>query len=196
MNVPPQWEQPSQSKGRNAALWVVLAVAFGGCVICCPFGLSIFLPVLSQAKDAAKLTACNSHLKQIGLALAIYAGDFDDRWPDSGSWMDRAEPYLPKPESKGDRPALTAKQIFSCPAAERDGYGYAMVSKLGGTKTSKPEFPAHTILIFETADLTRNAHSDEVKPPVPSRHMKRNVYLFADGHTDYFPDTADPSKLY
>ena len=42
---------------------------------------AILFPVFAQAKQAAKKTADLSNLKQLGTALAIYQGDYDDHWP-------------------------------------------------------------------------------------------------------------------
>ena len=55
---------------------------------------AILFPVFAQAKMAAKKTAALSNIKQLGTALQIYLGDFDDTYPkadfwDSGvAWMD------------------------------------------------------------------------------------------------------------
>lgn len=40
---------------------------------------AILFPVFAQAKAAAKTTATVSNLKQLGLAVFMYAGDYDDR---------------------------------------------------------------------------------------------------------------------
>ena len=42
---------------------------------------SLLLPALSQAKKAAKQTICISQLKQFGLAVTAYAGDFNQSAP-------------------------------------------------------------------------------------------------------------------
>lgn len=42
---------------------------------------AILFPVFAQAKAAAKKTACLSNLRQVGNALALYAGDSDDLSP-------------------------------------------------------------------------------------------------------------------
>jgi len=39
---------------------------------------AILFPVFAQAKAAAKKTACLSNNKQLGLAVVMYAGDYDD----------------------------------------------------------------------------------------------------------------------
>lgn len=43
---------------------------------------AILFPVFSQAKAAAKKTACLSNLKQLGTAWTLYLADYDDRMPD------------------------------------------------------------------------------------------------------------------
>ena len=50
---------------------------------------AILFPVFAQAKEAAKKTSCLSNLKNIGLAMNIYEGDFDDGFPNTnvtGLW--------------------------------------------------------------------------------------------------------------
>jgi prepilin-type N-terminal cleavage/methylation domain-containing protein/prepilin-type processing-associated H-X9-DG protein len=41
---------------------------------------AILFPVFAQAKDSAKQIACLSNMKQLGTALILYMGDFDDTW--------------------------------------------------------------------------------------------------------------------
>ena len=42
---------------------------------------ALLLPALSQAKNKAQRTSCTNNLRQLGLALAAYSGDQDDRVP-------------------------------------------------------------------------------------------------------------------
>jgi prepilin-type N-terminal cleavage/methylation domain-containing protein/prepilin-type processing-associated H-X9-DG protein len=46
---------------------------------------AILFPVFAQAKERAKSTACLSNNKQIGIAMVLYATDYDDGLP---AWMD------------------------------------------------------------------------------------------------------------
>ena len=60
---------------------------------------AILFPVFAQAKAAAKSSADLSNTKQMGLALLMYAGDADDRFPfamDSAwqsTWASVSQPY-------------------------------------------------------------------------------------------------------
>jgi len=42
---------------------------------------SLLLPVLSRARERARVTQCLNNLRQIGLGISLYAGDHRDRFP-------------------------------------------------------------------------------------------------------------------
>lgn len=62
----------------------------------------LLLPTLSSAKNKAKRTACTSSLRQIGLALSMYADDFSGSFPETThgiqdtnrSWIYTLKPYV------------------------------------------------------------------------------------------------------
>jgi prepilin-type N-terminal cleavage/methylation domain-containing protein/prepilin-type processing-associated H-X9-DG protein len=43
--------------------------------------ISILLPSLGKARDAARASGCGSNQRQLGVAVATYAGNFDDELP-------------------------------------------------------------------------------------------------------------------
>lgn len=52
---------------------------------------AILLPVLSAARENARSSVCVSNLKQMGLAIQMYASDWDDYCPNR-SWVDTCYP--------------------------------------------------------------------------------------------------------
>jgi prepilin-type N-terminal cleavage/methylation domain-containing protein/prepilin-type processing-associated H-X9-DG protein len=70
---------------------------------------SLLLPALAKAKGKANRIKCVSNLLQMGMAVQMYAGDFDDRCPPvtrsfEENWIVQLEPYY------GNR------KILKCPA--------------------------------------------------------------------------------
>jgi prepilin-type N-terminal cleavage/methylation domain-containing protein len=42
---------------------------------------SLLLPALSRARERARVTQCLNNLRQLGLGISLYAGDYQDRFP-------------------------------------------------------------------------------------------------------------------
>jgi prepilin-type N-terminal cleavage/methylation domain-containing protein len=89
----------------------------------------MLLPALAKAKATAQKSLCTSNEKQWGVALAMYAGDFQESFPDNRqglglSWMGTNlanfwKNYLiksGKPTSKNDKKA--ANNVLFCPTDE------------------------------------------------------------------------------
>ena len=101
---------------------------------------SMLLPALNQARERAKTANCISNLRQLGLAFAGYAGDYDDyltgqncgNWP-NGRWYFGLTPYLPidarvnsgnlifnsGAKNGGRADAEAVKNVLKCPANPR-----------------------------------------------------------------------------
>ncbi|HTH47696.1 MAG TPA: type II secretion system protein [Candidatus Limnocylindria bacterium] len=89
----------------------------------------MLLPALAKAKATAQKSLCTSNQKQWGIALAMYAADFQDSFPDNRqglglSWMSQTlvtfwKNYLIKsdrPTSAKDKKA--ANNVLFCPTDE------------------------------------------------------------------------------
>lgn len=96
---------------------------------------ALLLPALRNAKDQAKAIACANKLKQIGLAVSMYAQEHEDSYPvlvsndpqppdlvfsmlpacgaQGKAWMHRLYPYAKN------------KRIFFCPAAKNNNYAWS-----------------------------------------------------------------------
>jgi len=87
---------------------------------------AILFPVFARAKEAAKKTACLSNLKQIGTAMMLYQGDYDDGFPNTGLnvlWIGRQfrwpiMPYLALALKQNGSPltASGSSALLYCPS--------------------------------------------------------------------------------
>ncbi len=94
--------------------------------------LAILMPALRSAKAQARKAVCKVHVGGLGLALKMYADDYDGythNSPNNGLW-DNEHVGLPKVTPYGPNDSLAYwgiayypyaenKKIFACPAAER-----------------------------------------------------------------------------
>ena len=73
---------------------------------------AMLLPALSKAREKARAIACTSNVKQLTLAMTMYANDFQDQWC---SWYN-----LPSGKNGNhmvwENGYLTDKKVFFCPS--------------------------------------------------------------------------------
>ena len=94
---------------------------------------AILFPVFAQAREAARKASCTSNMKQCGLAILMYAGDFDDQLPWAASnalmpaiptvtWYDLCEPYVKVgAKSFGHiAPGGVQRTFYICPSFAND----------------------------------------------------------------------------
>ena len=81
---------------------------------------AILFPVFAQARESARQTTCTSNLKQIGIALNMYASDFDETLPWSTSslqsgwtWYQSIDPYV---KSGVGANGTTERPFWLCPS--------------------------------------------------------------------------------
>jgi len=90
---------------------------------------AILFPVFARAKAATKKTVCLSNLNQIGKAIVIYMGDYDDVFPNALDASDKYRPeiWAPHPDfqaripymplmSEVLQPYLKSAEVFQCPS--------------------------------------------------------------------------------
>ncbi len=86
---------------------------------------AILFPVFAQARDKARQTACLSNCKQIGLAISMYANDYDETifwqkaWDEqadlgAGSWGPNYKSYVRWPFAHA--PYIKNSDVFKCPS--------------------------------------------------------------------------------
>jgi prepilin-type N-terminal cleavage/methylation domain-containing protein len=77
---------------------------------------ALLLAALSSAKSKAKRTTCLNNLKEINLAVHLYAGNNDDTLPNAGPATYITYKELVKGDLGVDQPASPQDEIFTCPA--------------------------------------------------------------------------------
>ncbi len=167
---------------------------------------AMLLPALSRARDMARRSECQNHLKQLGLFLAFYQED-NQRWlPPFTDNADTANyTWLTKLEKSANDKNISNK-LVRCGKTKETTYTkvYAVNEKLFGTVnadgTMKANFynivcdkltrPSFTMLIIE---CFTNGAVDSVDRTNPSssylsvdyRHERGCNLLYADGHVQH-----------
>lgn len=132
---------------------------------------AILFPVFAKARDKARQAACLSNAKQIGLAVMMYAGDYDETYyyqtnineveeQGEGFWGDsyltaRRWPFKYWPYLKSDG-------VFTCPS-DRAPSNARLVAPAPGNSNSVPiriSFGPNSMMMY--GDRTRPAGSGPV----------------------------------
>lgn len=89
---------------------------------------AILFPAFARARENARKAACMSNLKQIGIAVMMYAQDYDETYISGQTsapvlyWYDVLQPYT------------KSRQVFVCPTAGQiNSYSGGYALNIGGT---------------------------------------------------------------
>jgi prepilin-type N-terminal cleavage/methylation domain-containing protein/prepilin-type processing-associated H-X9-DG protein len=124
----------------------------------------LLLPALSKAKEKGKKTNCYNNMKQVGLAMLMYADEFDEKIPRGNDplWWQVFNPYLGG--NRAVRDQYGRIKVYTCPSYpdKRQLVCYVvnaweftsprdMVGKeLTGThKTSRIQIPTDTVYLAD-----------------------------------------------
>lgn len=97
----------------------------------------------------------DDNLRALSTAIKLYH-ESEGAYPNSEKWMDEIAPRL----ILNDLPKKEAEKKLVRPdlVGQTDAFGYAMND--GASKKYKDDLPKGTILLFESASTSRNAHGD------------------------------------
>ena len=166
---------------------------------------AIIFPVYSRAREKARQTTCLSNLKQIGLALQLYADDYDGvytrgqfwPWDSSRTWVHVTKPYVRN------------AQVFTCPTARRDRFSYGyniaywgagdLLDGMHGINDAVPVpesavlEPSETIWVVDFEPYWGCGLEFGLEPPTGRHHDRFNT-LFVDGHVKALSEA--PQRLW
>jgi prepilin-type N-terminal cleavage/methylation domain-containing protein/prepilin-type processing-associated H-X9-DG protein len=185
---------------------------------------ALLLPALAQAREKARATRCLSQMRQISLAVRLYADDHEDEFPRSQhsaaahrqkAWGRAVAPFLGSPDAAWTN---LFDGVYRCPthrlAGARWSYGLNVYFELAPAsddyvgspetwrKVSSVPRPSATILNAEVP-----GEVDHIMPHFwvslsdagdvdARRHNGRAHYSFVDGHIEprHLHDTWDPGR--
>lgn len=158
---------PTKFKGKGLAIaGVCVSAAF---ILLAP---ALLLPVIGKAKRESDRSQCLNHVKEIGLAVRLYADENDGQCPPAINWCDAILPNLPKADS------------LRCPRRGDLKSGYALNRRVAGRTLSS--IPPDTVMIYESSSgWNASGGPDNLLPDSP--HGREFVIGFADGSVRQVP---------
>lgn len=100
---------------------------------------AMLLPALAKAKQMALNINCVSNLKQLGVALALYTADNQERYPFTLSGWPTL-PFIDVQNLCATYISANNRGVFKCPAEKGEGWNYGIGPLLGINTNSLP-FP-------------------------------------------------------
>lgn len=169
--------QIGKSQGRLSGN----GLAIGGICVSALFALALpilaamLLPAFAKARGKAEQIQCVNNVRQLCLAVIMYADGNKGQLPPTNRWCDAISPYLGTSAST---------RAFRCPTRPDQDCTYSANAQLEGKQLSDLKNPAMTVLVFES-NAGRNQAGG---PPVTTQnHRGSGCVGFADGHVEVVP---------
>jgi prepilin-type N-terminal cleavage/methylation domain-containing protein/prepilin-type processing-associated H-X9-DG protein len=176
---------------------------------------AILFPVFARAREKARQASCSSNLKQIGLAMIMYAADYDNRlrayWGCiNGSAVQGCTPY----QGEGNCQALSFlypyiknAQVYQCPSVDHlYCYGQVVANPTAGSSVNagmsldrfagdNTKGPAGVIIITEGWntffwDWNEAGGAGSLWPRIGDWHNQGINCCYVDGHVKWQKNAA------
>jgi prepilin-type processing-associated H-X9-DG protein len=132
---------------------------------------AVTFPVFSRAREKARQVSCQSNLKQLALAMHMFAEDHEGHLPSALTWQRDLYPYTKN------------EQLLKCPSDESDqACSYAMNVRLSKANLNSLSTHAEEIVLYD---------ADASGAPV-KRHNDGLDIAFADGHVKWYREPPKP----
>lgn len=166
---------------------------------------AILFPVFAQAREAARKASCQSNLKQIGNAWAMYAQDYDERtlintWNGGGFqknriWLEQIQPYA-KNYGIGKCPSDGTPWTATDQETGRTVTGSYAMQSWGEWNLAEIAAPAEYFLVWDTTrtsplfgdnawigeETSDGAYEWAKDRFFAARHQDQINMLYSDGH--------------
>lgn len=151
-------------------------VVWGGLLIVLGLGWRLVGWQLTRNTYHPRPVSCVANLKQLSLAVQMYATDYDERMPRVANWHEVTVPFVKN------------EALYHCPEAQEEPWvSYGMNCELSGrvvagissdlVRTKPPHDLPREVLLFDGRHGT-----------VIERHNDGANYSFADGHATWLED--------
>jgi len=160
----------------------------------------MLLPALARAREEARKAVCKSNVKQIGLAVSMYANDYDEFYPSCSLNLTVGTNNL---RALGALCLLydqyiTAKKIFKCPSTTDDPNNLAIGMNIDRTVGLVTAQPAGCSYAYDSqkGKLTDPATAIAADKPDTNGNRYKNSgnhgntgqnVLYYDGHVEWGP---------
>jgi prepilin-type processing-associated H-X9-DG protein len=173
VSEPPPVRPPAQAPPAHPGRFLTAILVRWGVVLVCVAVVAIILfPVFARAREKSRQASCLSNLKQIGLAVQMYAQDYDDVYPAAYNWADGLTPYI------------KYNGVFICPVArDRRQPSYAYNVSLDRQPTQTIAQAVKAPLAFDSRSGLNMSGGPELVEP---RHDGGANFAFADGHAKWW----------
>lgn len=167
-----------QLKGTGLAITgIVLPIVLVPLVPCF---MGVLMPALVRVRQIAFRMVCGQNMSGLGMAMLIYANDYDDEFPTQTEWCDLLMKYADVP-----------REQFRCKGALEGPCNYAMNKNVWNF--SKRDVPPDMVVLFETGPGWNQVGGPEMLTTDNHQGEGCNI-LFADNHVE-FVKTEDLDKL-
>ncbi len=130
--------------------------------------------------EKRKQSDCMSNLKQISLAMLMYAQDYDEHMP------------MPRDVAACLNPYMMNTRLWRCPSWEAGDYGYAMVREATNRRLATFVSPAEHFSLFESGIGREPLVGGPGDLADPARHNGGNNFAFMDGHVKWISAGNEP----
>jgi len=136
-----------------------------------PIMAAMLLPALAKAKSRAQQISCMNNVKQLNLALIMYAQDNQGKFPPADRWCDLIKQYT-----------AGSTAAFHCRSEPGSDCSYAYNAALANVNTADLKNPTQTVLVFSSDPGWNKSGGLQTARP----HHHGNVIMagFADGHAE------------